>query len=85
MQSMENRILGDYQIIKQIGQGSLGSVYLAEQRFLKKQYMLKILPEELATDRAFIKRFESEVASLTQINKQTQESYQLILDKYNAL
>ena len=54
---MEKRILGDYTIIKQVGQGTLGAVYLAEQRFIKKQFILKILPEELSTDRGFIGPF----------------------------
>ncbi len=60
----EARILGDYTIIKQIGQGSLGSVYLAEHRFMKKHYILKVLPEELSSDRSFIQRFEEDIASL---------------------
>lgn len=61
---MESRALGDYTIIKQIGQGSLGTVFLAEHRFMKKQFALKILPEELSSDRAFIQRFEDEVGLL---------------------
>lgn len=61
----EARILGDYTIIKQIGQGSLGTVYLAEHRFMKKQYVLKVLPEELSSDRGFIQRFEEDVGTLT--------------------
>jgi formylglycine-generating enzyme required for sulfatase activity len=60
----EVRILGDYHLIKQIGQGSLGTVFLAEHRFMKKQYVLKVLPEELASDRAFVQRFEEEVSQL---------------------
>jgi formylglycine-generating enzyme required for sulfatase activity len=59
------RSLGDYNIIKQIGQGSLGTVYLAEHRFMKQQYVLKVLPEELATDRSFIQRFEEDVMLLS--------------------
>jgi len=55
-------ILGDYQIIKQIGRGALGAVYLAEHRFMKKQFVLKVLPEELASDRQFVQRFEEEAA-----------------------
>lgn len=58
------RILGDYTLIKQIGQGSLGTVFLAEHLFMKKQYVLKLLPEELSIDRAFIQRFEEEVGAL---------------------
>jgi formylglycine-generating enzyme required for sulfatase activity len=61
---MDTRILGDYTIIKSIGQGTLGTVYLAEHRFMKRQYVLKVLPEELASDRAFIQRFEEDVAKL---------------------
>ena len=64
---MESRSLGDYNLIKQIGQGSLGIVYLAEHRFMKQQYVLKVLPEELATDRSFIQRFEEDVAMLATI------------------
>lgn len=62
---MDTRLLGDYTLIKQVGQGSMGSVFLAEHRFMKKQYILKVLPEELASDRAFIQRFEEDVALLT--------------------
>lgn len=65
---MESRSLGDYNLIKQIGQGSLGTVYLAEHRFMKKQYVLKVLPEELSTDRSFIQRFEEDVTSLSSLD-----------------
>lgn len=65
---MDKNTLGDYSIIKQIGQGTLGSVYLAEHRFVKKQFVLKVLPEELANDRNFIQRFEKEVATLATLD-----------------
>lgn len=65
--NMEQRILGDYNIIKPIGQGTLGNVYLAEHRFMKRQYVLKVLPEELASDRGFIQRFEEEVSVLASL------------------
>ncbi len=65
---MEARTLGDYQLIKQIGQGSLGTVFLAEHLFMKKQYVVKILPEELASDRSFIQRFEEDVGALATLD-----------------
>lgn len=65
---MERRTLGDYNIIKSIGQGTLGAVFLAEHRFMKRQYVLKVLPEELASDRGFIQRFEEEVSLLASID-----------------
>ncbi|MEI8364991.1 MAG: bifunctional serine/threonine-protein kinase/formylglycine-generating enzyme family protein [Parachlamydiaceae bacterium] len=64
---VETRILGDYTLIKQVGQGSMGPVFLAEHRFMKKQYILKILPEELSSDRTFVQRFEEDVAALTSL------------------
>lgn len=65
---METRFLGDYQVIKQIGQGALGNVLLAEHRFMKKQYVLKVLPEELAGDRSFIQRFEEDIGVLATLD-----------------
>lgn len=65
---MDKNTLGDYTIIKQIGQGTLGSVYLAEHRFVKKQFVLKVLPEELSNDRNFIQRFEKEVSVLASLD-----------------
>ena len=61
----ENRSLGDYRLIKQIGQGSMGRAFVAEHRFTKKTYVLKVLPEELADDRLFLQRFEGEIAALS--------------------
>jgi serine/threonine protein kinase len=43
----ENKLLGGYRLIKQIGQGSLGTTYVAEHRFTKKKYVLKAFPEEI--------------------------------------
>lgn len=59
--------IGDYTVIKQIGQGSLGAVFLAEHRFLKRPFALKVLPEELNGDRGFVQRFEKEVAELARL------------------
>lgn len=62
------RILGDYEIIKQIGQGALGTVFLAEHRFMKKPFALKVFPEDLCSDRGFIQRFEEEVSQIATLN-----------------
>lgn len=56
--------MGDYELVKEIGQGSLGTVYVAEHRFLKRLFVLKVLREDLGSDRALMNRLEHEVASL---------------------
>ncbi len=63
----EVRVLGDCRLIKQIGHGSFGALYLGEHRFTKKRYALKVLPEELAQDKAFCARFEEEIASIASL------------------
>lgn len=65
---VDSRIFGDYCVIKQIGQGSLGTVFLAEHRFMKRQYVLKMLPEELSSDRTFVQRLEEDVAALSTLD-----------------
>lgn len=60
----ESRSLGDYRLLKQIGQGSMGLTFVAEHRFTKKTYVLKVMPEELSNDRMFLQRFEDEIAIL---------------------
>lgn len=64
---MKRSSIGDYEILEEIGSGPLGSVVLAEHRFLKRVFALKILPEELAADPSFIKRFEKGVSILSSL------------------
>ena len=56
--------LGDYNLIKHLGDGALGSTYLAQHRFLKRQFVLKVLSQELGNDEGFVSRFEQEAALL---------------------
>ncbi len=63
-QGIQTQILGDYDVLKEIGQGMMGKVFLAKHRFLKKHHVLKVLPEELSEHENFIERFEKEVGLL---------------------
>jgi formylglycine-generating enzyme required for sulfatase activity len=67
MRLEEGRVLGDWLLLKHLGQGPLGHAYFAEHRFTKKKGALKILPEELSTDRSFLSRFEEEVLQISGI------------------
>lgn len=64
MRLEQGKTLGDWILLKHVGNGPLGHVFVAEQKFTKKKAVLKILPEELSSDRAFISRFEAEVIEL---------------------
>lgn len=59
--------IGDYVIIKTIGVGGMGEVFLAEQRSVKREVALKILQPALAKDQQYLERFFQEVRILAQI------------------
>jgi formylglycine-generating enzyme required for sulfatase activity len=56
--------LGDYTIQKQLGAGALGDVYLAEHRFIKRCFSLKVLPSEICEDPLFMRRFEAQISEI---------------------
>ncbi len=63
----QDKMYGDYRVVKQLGSGTLGRLFLAEHRFIKKHFALKVLPPELSQDSGLIQRFEEEVAMLAQL------------------
>lgn len=63
-----DKVFGDFTLTKPLGKGTLGSVFLAEHRFIRKTFVLKILAEELSQDAAFVKRFEAEVGALAALD-----------------
>ena len=65
------RQLGHYVLRRVLGQGGMGSVYLAEHNFLRRPCAVKLIRPELARDAAAHARFEREVqaaAALTHPN-----------------
>ena len=53
-------IKGRYRILSKLGQGGMGSVYLAEQKWMKRKVALKVLKQDLAQDDAHLARFRLE-------------------------
>ncbi|HEV3143986.1 MAG TPA: serine/threonine-protein kinase [Gemmataceae bacterium] len=65
------RSLGDFVILRRLGKGGMGQVFLAEQISLKRKVALKILRPDLAASPTSLKRFRAEaenVARLTHAN-----------------
>jgi serine/threonine-protein kinase len=60
--------LGRYEIISPIGAGGMGEVYLAEDVRLNRKVALKILPENIATDKECLLRFEREAQAASALN-----------------
>ena len=59
--------LGGYQITKKLGQGGMGSVYLARQISLDRDVALKTLSPTLAEDPQFVARFTREAYAAAQL------------------
>ncbi len=59
--------VGGYIIERRIGFGGMGEVYAAEQIAMKRKVALKILQDDLVSDRAYLERFFREVRMLAQI------------------
>jgi eukaryotic-like serine/threonine-protein kinase len=63
---LTGRTLVDFHVLRHLGQGGMGQVYLAEQISLKRKVALKILRPELAGDPASLQRFKQEALSVAQ-------------------
>jgi serine/threonine protein kinase len=60
--------LGGYDLLRKLGQGGMGSVYLARQLSLNRNVALKVLLSQFAKDPAFIARFIREAYAAAQLN-----------------
>lgn len=62
------QIFGRYKIIRRIGEGGMGEVFLAQDSELDRQVALKILHAEAAADRYQLHRFVQEAKSASALN-----------------
>ena len=61
-------IKGRYQVIKKLGAGGMGTVYLAEQVAIGRRVALKVLHSSYATDEEFVRRFRHEARLAASLN-----------------
>jgi serine/threonine-protein kinase len=79
----EARRLGPYRLIRHLGSGGMGDVYLAEHGLLRRPCALKLIRPEQSGDAHFLSRFEREVqtmATLTHPNTVRIYDYGLAAD-----
>ncbi len=59
--------LGHFRIVRRIGGGGMGDVYLAHDELLDRQVALKVLPSQLARDEEFVRRFQTEASAAAKV------------------
>ena len=60
--------LGNYKLLKKIGEGGMGAVFLAEDTVARRKVALKVLPKKFATDPGFVARFRREAKAMGKLN-----------------
>jgi non-specific serine/threonine protein kinase len=65
---MIGRTLSHYRVLKQLGAGGMGVVYLARDTRLERDVAIKMLPKEFARDSERLARFKREAKVLASLN-----------------
>lgn len=60
--------LGPYRLLRRIGAGAMGVVYLAEDTMAQRRVALKVLARELASNPTFLERFHREAVASGKLN-----------------
>ncbi|QEG31133.1 Serine/threonine-protein kinase PrkC [Gemmata obscuriglobus] len=65
---LTGRTLGDFHVLRKIGAGGMGQVYLARQTSLKREVALKLLKNELNANPTALARFQAEAQAVAKLN-----------------
>ena len=65
---LTGRTLGDFHILRKVGSGGMGQVYLARQTSLKRDVALKLLRGELNENLTALARFQAEAQAVAKLN-----------------
>lgn len=60
MESFKGRVVKNYELLKLIGTGGFGAVYLAHQSVIEREVAIKVILPHHANDPQFIRNFEAE-------------------------
>src|SRR5215831_6216216 len=64
MLDLTGRTLAGFHVLRRLGEGGMGQVYLAEQVSLKRKVALKILRADLACNPVSLQRFKAEAEAV---------------------
>jgi serine/threonine-protein kinase len=61
-------MLGDFLLVRKLGEGGMGTVYQAQQIGLDREVAIKVLAKHLAEDPKFLERFQREARVMAQLD-----------------
>jgi serine/threonine-protein kinase len=61
------QLFGNYRVVRLIGEGGFGEVYLAENPLIERRVAVKVLHAELARDSELVRRFLNEARAASAI------------------
>ena len=64
----QNKTIGHYNIIRPLGKGGMGEVYLADDTKLDRQVAIKVLPDAVRQDTERLARFRREAKAAASLN-----------------
>ena len=64
---LEKLVLGDFELVRELGRGGMGVVYLARQKGLEREVAVKVLVESLATTATAVARFHREARAAARL------------------
>ena len=67
---MKGKILNQFKIIRKLGEGGMGEVYLADDLQLNRKVAIKFLSEKYTNQSSVIERFEREAKAAAGLNHQ---------------
>jgi serine/threonine-protein kinase len=60
--------IGDFRLVKRLGEGGMGAVFKARQLSMDRDVALKVLPKHLAKDKGFVERFYREARASAKLD-----------------
>jgi len=64
---LSGKTLGDFRLLRRLGQGGMGQVYLAEQLALKRKVAVKVMRHDVAINETSYQRFRAEAEAIARI------------------
>ena len=65
---LSGQTLGDFRLVRRLGQGGMGQVYLAEQISLKRKVAIKTMRTDLSVSAVSLQRFKAEAEAIARVS-----------------